>query len=447
MTASIGFLFRGSVWTIAAFSVSNTLRLITNIVLARLLTPDIFGTMLIVYSLRTGIELFTDVGIGQNIIYNKNAENPDFYNTAWTLQLIRSAALWLIFMAAAWPMASFYQLPILGIVVPVTAFTIILGGLNSVSKTLIQKRMQIVKLNLFDTFMTLISSIAVVLLAYINPTIWAIVLGNLFSTAVATIGSYFLLSGVKQRLRLSKEFVGQILNFGKWIFVASIVYFLSTYIDRLYLGKAVPLELLGIYGIARSISDLAGNLVMRLGNVVLFPFIASYSQSSRTELRGKLASIRAIFLLLVGVGFSIFVVTADFAIAVLYDQRYHAASWILPVLVMGSWFSVLSTINESTLLGLGKPSYSAVSNGVKFAFLLIGLTLGTQFYGLLGAVVVVACADLCRYFPILVGQIRERFSFGMQDLLLSLGVFALIGVLEWLRSFMGFGTSLDSLPI
>jgi hypothetical protein len=55
------------------------------------------------------------------------------------------------------------------------------------------------------------------------------------------------------------------MHFGKWIFVSSMVFFLSTYIDRLYLGKVVPLELLGIYGIARSISDLTGNLVLRLG--------------------------------------------------------------------------------------------------------------------------------------------------------------------------------------
>lgn len=447
MTASIGFLLRGSIWTIAAYSVSNVLRLVTNIVLARLLTPDMFGIMLIVYSLRTGIELITDVGIGQNIIYNKNAENPDFYNTAWTLQLIRSTVLWLAFMAAAGPMARFYQSPILSIVVPATAFTIILGGLSSVGRTLVQKRLQIVKLNAFDTLMTLVSSVTVILLAYLNPTIWALVLGNLISSAVATVASYFLLSDVKQRLHLSKEFVGQILHFGKWIFISSIVYFLSTYIDRLYLGKVVPLELLGIYGIARSISDLAGNLVLRLGNVVLFPFIASHSQSPRAELRGQLASIRAMFLLLAGIGFSLFVVTADLAIKILYDQRYHAATWILPVLVIGSWFSVLATINESTLLGLGKPSYSAISNSVKLAFLVIGLSLSAKLFGLLGAVLVVACADLCRYFPILVGQIRERFSFGRQDFLLSLGVFALIGALEWLRWLAGFGTSLDSLPI
>ena len=77
-------------------------------------------------------------------------------------------------------------------------------------------------------------------------------------------------------------------------------------------------------------------------------------------------------------GCSLFVATADLAIRLLYDQRYHAASWMLPILVIWAWFSMLSAINELTLLGLGAPSYSAIANGVRFAFLAFGLPLGFE---------------------------------------------------------------------
>ena len=60
---------------------------------------------------------------------------------------------------------------------------------------------------------------------------------------------------------------------------------------------------------------------------------------------------------------------------------------------------------------------------------------------------VVAFADLCRYVPILVGQRRERFSFGMQDLLLTSAAFLMIGLFEWLRWTAGYGTSFDTLPM
>lgn len=447
MTISTKSLFSGTVWTIGAYVLGTGLRTGTNIVLAHLLAPDIFGTMLIVYTLRMGIELISDIGVGQNVIYNENAEDPDFYNTAWTLQLLRSVVLWLGFMAAATPIAYFYNSPVLASVVPITAFSIVLAGLTSIGKSLLQRRMKLATLNVFEVATALVNSVATITFAYLEPTIWALVFGGVFTSIVSTIGSYFLLPNIKQRVYISSHYARQILSFGKWIFASSIVFFLSMYVDRLYLGRVVPLELLGVYGIARSIADLTGNLTMRLGNVVLFPFVASHAQTPRDQLYRQLSPLRAKFLLLAAVGFALFVVTADFAIRLLYDQRYQAASWILPILILGSWFSFLAYINESIILGLGKPSYGAASNGTKLAFLAIGLPVMVGLFGLLGGVLVVALADLARYVPILIGQKKENFSFGWQDLLLTLGVLVLIFLTEWLRWTMGLGTSFDTLPI
>jgi O-antigen/teichoic acid export membrane protein len=403
--------------------------------------------MLIVYSLRTGIELISDIGIGQNLVQSKNAEDPDFYNTAWSLQLVRSFVLWLVFSAAAIPMAHFYQSPILIFVVPVAAFGIVLAGLTSVSRALMYKRLQFARLNLFETAIAFISSAAHITFAWFSPTVWALAFGGLFGSFASMIGSYYVLPDVKQRFYISKEFSREIIHFGKWIFISSIVYFLSTYVDRLYLGKVIPLELLGIYGIARSISDLTGNLVLHLGSIVLFPFVASQSHLPRAELVRYLRPLRARFLLLAAFGFALFAATGDLLIKLVYDERYQAATWILPVLILGSWFTVLATINESALLGIGKPSYAALANSLKLLFLLIGLSLATSGYGLLGGVVVVAAADLCRYFPTLIGQIRERFSFGRQDLMMTLAVLLMLMFMEYVRWTLGFGTSLENLPI
>lgn len=445
MTISARVLLRGAVWTVGAYGLGQVLRLATNVFLAQLLAPELFGIMLIVNSLRMGIELISDVGIGQNIIYHKDANDPDFYNTAWSIQAIRSVLLWFIALVVAAPVARFYQSPILVYILPLTAFSIVLSGLSSISRPLLQKRMQIGKLNAFEVIVSFVSSAAYVVLAYFSPTIWALVFGGLFGSAATMIGSYFLLPDLKQRFHISKQFSREILNFGKWIFFSSIVYFLSMNFDRLYLAKVVPLQILGVYGIARSISELLGMVVLRVGSYVLFPLIALHSQTPRADLRLQLAPIRLKFMLAAAIGFAVFASTADLPIKMLYDQRYQAASWMLPVLVIGSWFTVLAVINDSTLLGLGKPSYGAAANGLKFAFLLVGLPLSVKFGGVPAGVVVVGFADLCRYIPILVGQRREHLSFGMQDFLLTWAVFSITGLLEWVRWISGFGTSFNAL--
>ena len=202
-----------------------------------------------------------------------------------------------------------------------------------------RKRLQIAKLNAFDTIVSFVSSAVYILSAYLSPTIWALVLGGLFSSAATMIGSHFLLPDVRQRFYISKRYSLEILNFGKWIFVASIVYFLSMNFDRLYLGKVIPLELLGVYGIARTFSDLSSMLVLSLGHTVLFPFISSHIQELRATLRERVGSICTKFLLVAAVGISLFVTSADWIIKILYDQRYQAAGWMMPVLIIGSWFS------------------------------------------------------------------------------------------------------------
>ena len=251
MAISIRFLLKNTVWTVGSYALLQALRLISNIILARLLAPELFGVMLIVNSFRIGIEFLSDVGIPQNIIYHENANDPKFYNTAWTVQAIRSIGIWLVSLIVAVPIARFYQIPILASVFPLMGFTSVLAGFSSISLSLLQKRLQIAKLNTFDIIMALVSSGASVLFVYFSRTIWALVFSFLFSCTISMIGTYFLLPDVKQRFYLSKKYVWEILHFGKWIFASSIVYFLSANFDRLYLAKVVTLELLGVYGIAR----------------------------------------------------------------------------------------------------------------------------------------------------------------------------------------------------
>jgi O-antigen/teichoic acid export membrane protein len=103
-------------------------------------------------------------------------------------------------------------------------------------------------------------------------------------------------------------------------------------------------------------------------------------------------------------------------ITILYDKRYHEAAVLLPVLSIGVWFAILSTLGESMLLGLAKPVYGAAANGFKLAVLLVGLGYTLPLFGLMGAVYSIAAAEMARYLMVLVGQWREGLLFMRQDL-------------------------------
>ncbi len=78
-----------SVWVIIGYGSSQCLRLISNLILTRLLVPELFGLMALVNTFIIGLNLFSDVGIRPSIIRSERGEDPLFLNTAWTLQVIR----------------------------------------------------------------------------------------------------------------------------------------------------------------------------------------------------------------------------------------------------------------------------------------------------------------------------------------------------------------------
>lgn len=439
------FLIRGALWTMGAFGFSQLLRVVTSVALARLLTPELFGIMLIVNSVRTGIDLVSDVGIGQNIVHNPNAENADFYNTAWTLRLIRAVLLWCVCFIAAAPLAHFYKAPIFATVLPVAGSFFVIGALGSVGPFLLQKQIRFVRLTIYEVVQALFYSATHILLAYFVRTIWALVFAALIATAGEAVGSHLVLPNVRHKLHIVKEYAWQILSFGRWIFISSIIYFLSMNFDRLYFAKVAPLGVVGVYSIARALSEPIGLAFVRLNNYLVFPMIAASQSVPRSQLRVTLALQRFSLLLLGAVGFAALITIIDVAVKILYDQRYQAAGWMCPFLLLGAWFSMLSSLNELTLMGLGKPLYGAAANGLKLAWLVIGFPVGFAKFGLFGVIVVVSTADLWRYVPILAGQIRERFSFAKQDFVATLLLFMLVGLCEWSRWKLGFGTSFDGL--
>ena len=88
MSSEKKLAFKGAFWTIASYGGSQILRFGSNLILTRLLLPELFGLMGLAYVFIVGVHLFSDIGLGPSIIQNKRGEESEFINTAWTMQII-----------------------------------------------------------------------------------------------------------------------------------------------------------------------------------------------------------------------------------------------------------------------------------------------------------------------------------------------------------------------
>ena len=178
---------RGTIWTIAGYGAGQILRFGSNLILTRLVAPDVFGLMALVYVFITGLHLFSDIGIGPSIIQNKRGEEPDFYNTAWTMQVVRGVGLWLCCLLITWPVATIYGKPVLLQLIPVVGLTTLIDGVRSTALFTLNRQLAVSKLAVFEFGGQVVGTTVMIVLAWYYHNVWAIVIGNLASSALQLV--------------------------------------------------------------------------------------------------------------------------------------------------------------------------------------------------------------------------------------------------------------------
>ncbi len=424
-----------TLWTVVDYGSGQALRLVNSWVLTRLLFPQAFGQMTLVTTLIVGITLLSDIGLAPSVIQSMRGDEPGFLNTAWTLQVLRGAGLWLIACGLAWPAARFYHDTSLLAVLPVLALSTLITGFNSTNLLTLSRHMGVRRLFAFDFSSQLVALVVTVGCAWKWPSVWALVAGNMATNIYRLVLSHHpaMIPGARNRFEWDRTAVREIARFGKWIVLGTAFFFFASQGDRLILGKKIPLAELGVYGIAFSLSDVPRSIINAFSYKVGYPFVAKMIGLPREEFREQFLRYRAYTLMVGGVLLSLMVNWGGLLVLKLYKPAYHDAAWMVPILALGLWHTLLYMTTGPVLFSLGKSKYNAVGNAAYCIAILVGIPLAFHYYGLLGAVIAVAAGDIPLYVVTQFGAVRERVGPLRQDGLLTAGFLALLAVEFGLR--------------
>jgi O-antigen/teichoic acid export membrane protein len=426
---------RATFWTVISYGAAQGLRLVNSLVLTRLLVPEAFGQMTLVTTLIVGITLLSDIGLGPSIIQSARGDDDHFLNTAWTLQVVRGLALWVVALVLTWPAAIFYHDRSLLAVMPVLALSMLVTGFNSTNLLTLSRHMGVRRLFAIDFSTQIVALVVTVTWAYYYPSVWALVGGNMVSNLyrLALSHSSRLVPGIRNRILWDRDSVKDILHFGKWIFLGTAFYFFASQADRLILGKCVTMSVLGVYGIAFALSDIPRSVIGAFSQKVGYPFIAKIIHLPMAEFRAQYLRYRMYALLTGAVLLTMMVVWGDVLVLKLYKPSYAAAAWMVPVLAAGLWHTLLYQTTSPVLFSLGKSKYNAVGNAVYCVTMVTAIPIAFAYFGLLGAVIAVAAGDLPLYLVFLFGAQREGVRPLKQDLQLTAVFLAILGTAFALR--------------
>lgn len=406
-------------WTIFGHLTSQSLRLLSNLIMTRILVPEMFGVMAIANIIIVGLAMFSDLGLKQNIIQSKRGEDPIFLNTVWSVQIIRGFILAFVCLAIAYILNaindsnliekdSVYASGLLPQVLIVLALSPIIQGFESTKFACANRALYLKRIVTLELIAQLFGLAFMLTWVNFSQTIWALVVGAIFSGLIKTSLSHLILSGHPNRLGLDKKSFSEIFHFGKWMFLSSILGFLINQGDKLLLGGVMTASSFGLYSIAALLFSSLEMLVSKLISSVVFPALGEVNRNSPDKVRDKYYKLRFpidIFCLFIG-GF-IFS-SANQIVDILYDYRYLNSGQMLQALSL-IFLVIRFGIVGQFFLVIGKPKIMTILMISRLIFMLTLIPLGYGLGGDIGAVWGLVIA----YFPGLILIFLYKIKYGL----------------------------------
>ncbi len=412
---------KGTAVSVATVGAGHVLRFGSNLVLTRLLFPEAFGLMALVQVVLSGLVLMSDVGLRVSVMQNPRGDDEDFLNTVWTMQVLRGVFLWLMTCALAFPMAAFYDQPLLASILPVAGLSLLVSGFNTTNVLTAQRHMRIARYS----WMTLIAQAAQIAamtgLAYILQSVWALAIGTIFHSIIMLFLYQKYVPGIRNGFRYDPANMREIFSFGKFLFISTLATFAISQSDRAILGLAIPIDLLGIYGIAFTLATLPSTLSSSVAGSVVFPLYRMRHPSENPANRANLFRARRLVVsgtLALNVSMAMI---APWFVSLIYDDRYVLAGPIAVILCMANVPLVVFSGVINAVLTKGDSFRTMIMN-VTNALLQTGfMYVFVMSIGIVGAALAIGLTQLLTY-PLLAVFLRRYGSWDIRgDLALMSG--------------------------
>lgn len=423
-----------SMLSVMGFGSAQVMRLASNLILTRILSPDDFGLMTLVTSFLIGLTMFSDMGLGPSIQQSKRGDDLSFLDTAWTIKVIRGGILLAAALALSWPLAQFYKAPQFAEVFPVAAISLFIAGFNPTRIDTAARHLAIGRLTGLEIAAQAINIAITVLAAWWLQSVWALAIGNVTGALVLLALTHVFLPGHINRFRMEPAARAELVQFGKWIFLSTICGFLLFQGDRIILGRVLTLDQLGIYNIGLFLGTVPMLLGGAIGGRLFIPMYRQHPPGRSAQDFRTLAKARAGVAAFLAFGVTLLVIAGPSLIYVLYDARYVTAGGLLVIIALLQLPQLLTISYDSAALAAGDTRSIFAAQFMRSVIYISMVSLGAWHYGLAGVLGAQGLAYLMCY-PVGIWLARRHQAWDPRhDLVLICYGVVLTAVGFWLHA-------------
>lgn len=393
-------ILRAAGWSMAAYVAGYGLRLVSSLVMTRLLAPEMFGVMAVATVVLVVTAMLCDVGLRQAVVQSSRGDDQLFLDTAWSLQIIRGVVISVVCCIGAFGIAwaaeaghflpgSVYGDPALPGIIAVMSLTAAILGFQSTKSMSSERHLNQRRLAMVELISQGVALAVAAIAGYLTHSIWSFVISALLAAVVNVALTHLYLPGPPNRLRFDRSSFGELIGFGRWIFVSSLFTVLAANGDRILLAGWTDPAMLGLYVLAFNlvamIDGAGGRLFWSVGTAAFSKIAQERPEAIRAAYYRSRLPFDVMYVgaagLLYGGGEAI--------VQLLYDERYAEAGRILQILSFGLLLSRFG-LTSALFLGLGRPQYLGLISGVKTLSLFLAVPAAYYFLGFEGALWAIA---------------------------------------------------------
>lgn len=427
----------GLFWSYGERIMAQLVSLIVSIVLARLLDPENYAVISIVMIFITFCDAIVTGGFGNAIVQKKDADELDV-NTMLCCSVATSILLYIIIFCAAPYIAFFYNMPIIRPILRVLGLRLLISGVNSIQRAWIQKRMLFKRFFISTSFGTIVSAVVGISMAYMGKGAWALV-GQYLTNSFIDTAVLLITNDWKPRLQFSWKRAKEMLSYGWKVLVTTVVYTIEGDLRSLIIGKKFGSADLAYYDQGKKFPNLlVTNINTSISNV-MFP-VLSESQNDPTRLKQLCRrAVRIGIYLLSPLLIGLMGVADTFVIAIL-SEKWAPCIPFLRILTLVFLVRPFTTTCQQSILSVGRSDIT-----LKIEIIVNAVAIGILFYSVfilesvLGIAIGTLIAELVSMGMFMYYEnriIRYSYKEQLQDLLPSLGLATVMGVIVYIVHFL-----------
>lgn len=249
------------------------IQFVLQIVLARMLDPDHYGTLALMVIFTALANVFIQRGFNTALIQNKEVTEDDYSSVFWVTMAV-AVTLYGVLFACAPIIAAFYKMPEFAAPFRVLCLVLLPGALNSIQLAKISREMDFKQVFRSNIAAIVIAGAVGIVLAFLNAGIWALVFQSLTNMVVACVVMWFTVDW-RPRFIFDLHRVKVLFSYGWKLLVSGLLDTLSQDLQSLVIGVKYNADTLGFYNRGQQFPQFLISAINSAVQSVLLPAMSA----------------------------------------------------------------------------------------------------------------------------------------------------------------------------